>query len=264
MFDTTALGDGPWRPVPMRGPKVLYRSVSVPELLDICRSGTIRGGMNRFNPADRRPLVFFADTLDDRLISQGEHIHRQAYYAAESSQEHLLCEFLRQRIREHGTLILGHLHCDGVNYTEDQADGLPRGESYGRLKRALRHHEKYRPLFLQLAALKRAEWRAWEEHGRLIRKLEQSIERRNASLPITSAVLVTRPIGGGLLYTTKSGCGLGEREYGLRPGQVRLQDIERIILFKDRRKVASIAEADISKVRPEHRSGLSPAFPCKR
>lgn len=181
MFDTTALGDGPWRPVPMRGPKVLYRSVSVPELLDICRSGTIRGGMNRFNPADRRPLVFFADTLDDRLISQGEHIHRQAYYAAESSQEHLLCEFLRQRIREHGTLILGHLHCDGVNYTEDQADGLPRGESYGR-----------------------------------------------------------------------------------RPGQVRLQDIERIILFKDRRKVASIAEADISKVRPEHRSGLSPAFPCKR
>ena len=110
MFDTTALGDGPWRPVPMRGPKVLYRSVSVPELLDICRSGTIRGGMNRFNPADRRPLVFFADTLDDRLISQGEHIHRQAYYAAESSQEHLLCEFLRQRIREHGTLILGHLH----------------------------------------------------------------------------------------------------------------------------------------------------------
>lgn len=70
-----------FRPQLMRKATVLYRSVSLPELRDICVTGAVTGGRNLFNLYDPREDVFFGDALSPELIRQGEYIDRQVKFA---------------------------------------------------------------------------------------------------------------------------------------------------------------------------------------
>lgn len=223
-------------------PLVLYRSVSIPELVSVLRTGRIWGGQNRFNMFDCRPLVFFGDSLTDWLIGQGEHTHRQAYFASQFHDVYRDAQLALRHMEELACNILRELDSDRISYDPEQAFMLEFGNC-GRLRhRALRPaktRRKYRALFGALKQLTRTNNRLGNAHAVLVQNLEAEIDGWKAAHPFTSAVLVTRPIAGGLVYSTPAY--QGGREYGFRPGQVTLGDIREIILIKDRRIVCRCA-----------------------
>ena len=240
--------DGWWGARPMPHPIILYRSVSIPELIDVLRSGLIRGGGNRFSGVDNRPYVFFADEFDDRLLRQGEATRRQAHYAAQSQHAWLASEFVAERLSAFADLILTEFERDGIWYDPAVAPVLRNGEGTGWFRRAGRRHDrkKYDRLFRYLRQLKRVQVGLWSEYDCEVARIAREIDQRKAIASVTSAVLVTRPIAGGLLYSIEFGmCGLGDREYGFQPGQILLADIEQIVLVKAGQEVVRCSVSEL-------------------
>ena len=223
----------------MHEAKVLYRSVSPPELADIARTGRITGGGNLFNPADTRPDVFFADRIDPLLIGHGEHVPRRVTYALSKSRTSRKVDLITDRIERRASLILERLRGDGILYDPELATWFRYGQSTGQFRR-------------MTFRAKRKRWRGYALHFRALRRLvrcQLSIERQYAELAdrehraimlersradFASAILVTHPVTGGRLYEAASGlCGHGEREYGFDPGQLGIADLAEIIWVKD-------------------------------
>ena len=219
--------------------RVLYRSVSLPELADIGRTGRITGGGNRFNPVDTRRDVFFADRIDPLLIGHGEHVPRQVHFVLRDSRANRHAGLIFDRIEKRASLILDHLRLDGFTIDPDLAEDFIYGQSVGRIRR------------LSFKA-KRSRWLGYAEQFRAMRRLlrcQHSIESRYAELVerthdaiklertracFTSAILVTHPVTGGRLYEAAHGvCGHGEREYGFDPGQLGTNDLAEVIWIKD-------------------------------
>jgi hypothetical protein len=232
------------RAEPMTEPRTLYRSVSLPELADILRTGRITGGGNRFNEADRRPLVLFADELDAYVIRQGEDTYRQAYRVADTAP----LDAAEAEIRAHGEALLAELEIDGIWLDPEKALLFPFGEGYGRARHvALRRPNvrlKYRALFKQLRRLKGAHARLQERLRHQIAHLQADMVAERQALPISSAVLVTRPVARGLQFVAEWNGrvqGLGGREYGFQPGELSVADIAQIILIKDGAESARIS-----------------------
>lgn len=229
---------------PMKEPRVLYRSVSLGELFDIARRGVICGGGNLFNTFDPRPDVFFADEIDDVLVGHGEHVPRQVTFAMREHLSSRRIEILRDVITRRADFILRQLDDDRIAYDRYSADDFRlgllvskfRGLSF-RTKRGngrvyARHFRALRRLLRRQVSLSAMYDRAWHS-------LHQRTEEQLRCLPFSSAILVTRPITGGRVYSTEAGfCGHGEREYGFRLGQVTLADVAEVVLLKDRREVA--------------------------
>lgn len=250
------------RAEPMSAPLTLYRSVSVPELENIVSTGAIVGGQNRFNTWDTRPFVFFADELTDQLIAQGEASYRQAYFASMHHELYDQIDRLGSRIESLANLALAELEYAGAWYDPEAAELFRYGMGSGHFRRAARRARSSVALAAskEVARLNAHNEQLWADHSRLVEGLVPQIERLKAGMQFTSAVLVTKPVTGGIRYPGELGvCGLPghSREYAFQPAQIGLADIQRIVLFKDHRQIASIED-------PTCALRLSRAFPCRR
>jgi len=257
LADALAGKPGPtpgYNPHPMSKPMVLYRSVSVPELIDIWRSGVITGGRNVFNPFDERGDVFFADTIDDRLIRQGEYVDRQVTFALKNHAITTRSEQIGVQMERQANRILAELDRDGIRYNRDNAEYLGLGLGHDRRKMraaAFRGpraaHGKYARLFRDLARLTRESGTLATEYDRMYQEAFAERLRWLGDLPFSSAILVTRPVTGGLIYAADRGwCGHGEREYGFAPGHLTFADVAEIIFIKACHEVDRCCPADLA------------------
>lgn len=236
----------------MQEPMVLYRSVSLPELVDIARRGVVSGGGNTFNAFDPRPDVFFADKIDDLLIGHGEHVPRQVTFAMRGHVSSRRIDLVRELITRRADFILAQLDDDRVAYDRYSADDFRLGflvSKFRRLSFRTRrgNGQTYAQHFRALRRLLRKQEALAADYDREWHLRHRAAERHLRDLPYSSAILVTRPISGGCVYSTASGfCGHGEREYGFRLGQVTLADLAEIILIKDRREAGRIPAAGVA------------------
>ena len=228
---------GRFNPQPMLLATVLYRSVSLPELEDIYSCGVVVGGQNKFNPVDSRPDVFFSDVLDARLVRQGEDTYRQAFYHAQFHPAAARRAEAFDHVMQCAEDILSQMVSCGIRYDPDDGYSLEWGAVAPRLKRSALGPEatraSFKGLFRRLAQLNSAQAAAADEHCDVVIGLMAEYEASRKTQPITSAVLITKPIVGGLIYSEELGLsGHGEREFGFEPGQIKLDDIAEIILIK--------------------------------
>lgn len=184
-------------------PKVLYRSVSPQELKSFWSMGRISGGGNVFNEFDPRNYVFFADEVSDLLIWQGEDVERQAI--------HKLKQTYQKPIEE-----LGH----------QIAELKQREEAGEQVKRQRQQLEKKFQGLL-------------DHYRREVRGAEAAMRSEQADKPFTSAILQTKPITGGKIFT---GAWQGA-EYGFEPNEITHQDIDKIHLVRDKKIIDTIPMA---------------------
>lgn len=239
-------------PRPMGEPRVLYRSISLPEFADIWRTGKVMGGGNLFNLFDPRPDVFFADEITDPLVRQGEYVDRQVTFALRGHQVSLRLERLHAQLDDQAELILREMDRDGISYDTECAEDFRMGFERCRLQRvAFRRgpaaRRKYGKLFRVLRRLERDCDAADADYGREFAAAVAERVQWLSSLPFSSAILVTRPVSGGVVYSAEFGwSGLGEREYGFAPGHVTLADVAEIILIKFCQKVGRCRPGGLS------------------
>lgn len=242
----------PWDkfdPRPMREAKVLYRSVSLPELIDIAKTGKIVGRSNTFNGFDTRRWVFFGDTMTERLLWQGDEIERQASVAMQGSAldrefdklnrqyEELTRTYGEMAMREIETKIKKRLAAKmrAPTITDQDRERITRGDLpsvfydlVGTTPALVANREKRRALNDRIEALRKT-YR--EQH----RALQVALKDKQASLPVSSVVLETKPLAGALHYSKSHGrSGMGEEdEYGFPSGRVTLNDVTKIHLVKN-------------------------------
>lgn len=232
-----------FKPEPMPAPVRLYRSVSLPELMGIHRNGVVIGGGNLFNFGDPRHQVFFADTLDDRLIRQGDYIDRQVTFALWNHEVRHRCSRTEKAVDDIVALILSEMRDAGIPYEPDlewefrwDVDRRPFRRAIKRRGKAHRH--KFRALFERLERAERDSENASHDYDALYQKMSAERGKWLSRQPCTSAILVTRPLQGGLLYSPSTGGSLhGGSEYGFEPGQVSLEDVVQIILIRFQKEV---------------------------
>lgn len=233
---------------------ILYRSVSVPELVNICQSGVITGGGNCFNPLDDRADVFFADTIDDRLIRQGEYVDRQVTFSLKNHDVSRRSDQIAVQMERQANRILAELDRDGIRYSRDNAEylGLGLGQDRRKMRAAAFRgprtaHGKYARLFREMARLTRESGTWATEYDKLYQEAFAERLQWLGSLPFSSAILVTHPVSGGLIYAADGGwCGHGEREYGFAPGHVSFADVAEIIFIKACREADRCCPADLA------------------
>ena len=254
--------DDKFQPIGPSEPKVLYRSVSIPELIDILKTGKVVGRQNRFNGFDPRRFVFFADTLTDKVIGQGEEIDRQAMVAMENDPIHQEFDALEQQLKE-----LTKREADAVWFAVERNPRL--GEIYqitsATYAAFLQGDEEAERAFSRavhrvpaIAKLAQQRLKIYEKLNKLRekyrtkhRKTEDQLRAKWGKSPYSSAVIVTKPVGGGLHYSHEHGkSGMGqEDEYGFLPGRVTWEDIDKVILMKAGQPVKTVsydeAEAEL-------------------
>lgn len=257
-----AMPDDDYRPRRMASPKVLYRAVSLPELVDIFRKGQIVGGGSSFNDFEQRRWVFFGDSLE-AVIGQGEDVSRQASHEL---RQHAINGQFRDLTERFMAL--------AREFVEGSKRDLAR-------MNAERRAENWKPIEVPdetweyaLAGSDSALWEIWEKVGWIkhkqvwttLRKIEDQrnklqnrfidmLNRRTDAMtkaiekkPVSSAVIETKPISGGLHYSGQHGKSAmpDADEYGFRPWTVTLSDIERVHFIKDGRVVASVPVDQVS------------------
>jgi hypothetical protein len=240
-FDTK---DDPFEPRPMQEPRALYRSVSLPELEDIFERGEVVGGQNRFNDFEHRRWVFFGDRLTDQLIAQGEEIDRQASHALRDTSIHREYRVLSQQMEELSNRALATLARASVDINGHEEYEVREGTYYAFMQLARRlPMEERRGWFSlgdRLRNLREQAEKLTQDYQTRLDNMAQSIETIAKERKATSAVIVTKPLSGGLHYSASFGrSGFQTDEYGFHPGQVKASDIEHVIFIKDGKRVAS-------------------------
>jgi hypothetical protein len=255
----------PWdkfNPKRMSAPMVLYRSVSIPELSDIVKTGKIMGKGNSFNEFDHRSWVFFGDEITTELVHQGEDTERKAQISLDNHPIHAKFAELQDRLKEKREQIADYIRDDWKEYSRKSeragrnpepvdekvlADYVADRGSLGGVAHLMTDStykltQEYRKLRAKIDPLRDK----YREH---YRKQHAKIRDKQQSMAITSAVLVTRPIDGGLVYTKGEGSesGFNAPEYGFPRGQVGLDDIEKVLYVKDGNVVAESLPQDIAK-----------------
>lgn len=237
--------EDPFGPKHMEEAKVLFRSVSLRELKDIFERGEVIGGQNQFNDFEHRKWVFFGDQITDQLIGQGEEVSRQASHMMNDHRVHHEFRRIKQNIEFWANFIRNRLTRLGVEFDEDMMLGLI-------------HQGEHRGYFLRLAATmetgREKYFEAIDEIQRQVsevsdlrntyreahRNYESGIALQNQHRKATSAILVTKPLSGGLHYSKNFGkSGFQTDEYGFHSGQVKASDIDKVIFIKDGVRVAS-------------------------
>jgi len=239
--------DNPLRARPITLPATLYRSVSLEELGHILETGSVRGGGNGFNGFDRRPFVFFADRITPKVIAQGEDDGRALAYPYQGRMAELADAELRY-LRELATIARDRFEALRANPGSPKMarriasiqqpidwDSFPDGNS------AAYRDSKWLGLLPEeefsrrLRDFSSARARLRDEldenfHGKVS---ERKAEKE--ALTFSSALIETKPIGLGFHFSKSfGGSGMGEEdEYGLFPGQVRIQDIKSVLWVKN-------------------------------
>lgn len=247
-FDAEPAYTDKYNPVRMTEPKVLYRSVSYPELLDIVRKKKIMGGGNRFNQFDGREWVFFGDDMTSNLIYQGEELARQVEMQLMDIPLQKKYRRISTRLKEITTEINDLLDELMVDHNKDRvAAGKPemkRNEDWDRY--AERRSPELRKLTTERIKLDAKQRELDQEYRAIFRSKYDDHRSYIDTLPFSSAVLETRPLAGGWHYSKSHNggdTGFDNDEYGFPRGAITLKDITRIHLIKNR-KVIDIITPD--------------------
>lgn len=75
-------------PTLMKEPKVLYKALSISELVDLYEHGTMRGRPDAINDFDDRPFLMFGDKISPQMIAMGDSLERQAEIALREFDTH--------------------------------------------------------------------------------------------------------------------------------------------------------------------------------
>ncbi len=243
--------DEHFKPRPMTEKKVLYRSVSLPELAHIWGVGYIMGGANNFNAYDPRRNAFFGDTLNDHLLWQGEEVDRQASYAMSTEPVYREYTLAKNDLEEAREIFMEVTQVALMKYRhEPEAAKFIEEIDNGNIQAA--YKAKWFLKGPDLVAFNQSMAKLSKLHDELselqtecrdlIREKQADIEMKRSLYPITSAVIVTKPIRGGLHYSKAWGkSGMGENdEYGFRSAQVKFNDIASILLVKDMKVIGKL------------------------
>jgi hypothetical protein len=239
--------DEHFKPVLMREPKVLYRSVSLPELVDIWANGIISGGQNKFNSFDPRRHVFFGDEMSEEIIYQGEEIDRQANHALQKHSLHNEFAIIQREIKDHMLLLkniaINILQKSSGPRSVELLSQVNAGKTQAIYNAGQMAYGDDRTLFQSELDELNKEYRG--EH----RDKMKEIKDRRETFPITSAVIVTKPISGGLYYSKAHGkSGMTGNEYGFAPGAVTYYNIDKIVFIKDGKQVGTLDPYDDIKL----------------
>ncbi len=239
------------RPVLLSTPTILYRSVSLPELADIVRSGRVVGRQNLFNPFEKRREVFFGTTITSRLIWQGEEIARQLSTALDQHPHHAtLADICAAREPlERQLAAVKSANAKRLNLRR-QLNGLPPVDESAFDEFMLRDGDGDR-LFREVCRLDHREAKLYATHGRLRFRMEAAAKAHTKRLPVTSAVLETRPLTGGWLYSEQCGgiSAMGDQEeVGFLPGAVEWSDIVAVHLVRQCTMTRCIEPEDVEAV----------------
>jgi hypothetical protein len=205
----------------------IFRSVSPAEAEHIFATGSIQGGLNKFNDFDKRREVFFGQELTDNLIGQGEEIERRASYFLHDHPmhaEHAQTQKLFSKLAK-------ELGLDTPDYEEK----LQRIRT---LELEMRKgNRELRPKLKQYESLKQKMDTQQSAYFKLYRN-QVSIERdKNKLRPYTSIILEAHPKEGGNTYTGK-GSGMGEHdEIGYPSNHITLQDVYKVHVVKDKKVI---------------------------
>lgn len=229
----------------MPAPIVLFRSVSPEEWEHIAATQTISGGLNRFNPWDRRREVFFGAVLNDKLIGQGEDVARRGEFYVQQSP--LGTELKEAIVKVDALLEKRKARSEKLGFTlETTPSFLHRTDAT--LKKIA---EKSKAANADVSRLR-------DEGRTAIRAKMRELRALDEERGYSSVVLETRPIGGGRVYSGKhSGMGADE-EYGFESGAVGAADIARIRFIshgkvvRDETYVTEKTMANPSEMKPDH------------
>jgi hypothetical protein len=236
---------------PMTEPTVLYRSISIPELVSIAFRGAVTGGKNSF-AGDHRTWVFFGDTLNDNLIGQGEDHSRYPSYALKDDPIHGEFRRVKNDIEELGTLAANVLRAAATKngwrkVTPELLDRLEWGnestvrqcrQDYGFSDAALKKIMDE----LLTAVLEKNEL---QNHYTNLHKDQQGkFNDVRKQWGYTSAVIITHPIEGGTIFQDEHSNHDGD-EYSFYPGEVTTSDIAAVNLYQGRELKITIDPEDI-------------------
>lgn len=262
-FAEREFGALPWdkyKPVRMIEPMTLYRSVSIPELADIAQKGKIIGKGNTFNEYDHRRWVFFGDTIDANLIFQGADIERQAQIALQNHPIHAkfkrlmasmkakrqqIVDSLQNDIEEiNDHLLARHRNPELVELTDEMAAAFVNdAPGAGEVARLIPYDPKNptRKLYKQYMGLRDKIEPLRQEYRKIFGEQFRQMKAAQEGMSITSAILETKPITGGLEYSLRAGSQVGHSmaEYGFKPGQITLDDIVKVHYVKGREIIST-------------------------
>jgi hypothetical protein len=228
----------------MDEPKVLYRSVSLPELEDIFHRYAVVGGGNKFNDFEHRPWVFFADQITDQLIGQGEEIDRQASHMLRSHSVHYEYRRLSEQIQFWANFVKKRLNRLNIEFDEEYWEGLYHGHNYHYFMKFLGQIDNGRQKYADaLDEIRRLDNERSELNGvyrTAHKQMAQGLKLMQADRKATSAIIVTKPLKGGLHYSKEFGkSGFQTDEYGFHSGQVKAHDLDQVIFVQHGHRVAS-------------------------
>lgn len=233
--------EDPMAPKRMTEKVILFRSVSMPELIDILDKGCVVGGGNRFNEFETRRHVFFGDKIDELLLWQGEDVERQAIHQATYDGIYDDLIETNNEITKTCTDIANAFQRHGIETSPSFYQDVMRGY-VGEATRLSKDFPEIVSLLATKAELE-AELKSlqeqWKKH---VRQTITNLKFQRDSLPYTSAVIETRPLTGGLHYSKSHGKSgfLDNDEYGFRSGEVTIHDITAVHLVKDRTIVKTV------------------------
>lgn len=261
----------PWdkdEPRPIAEPTVLYRSVSIAELRDILKTGSIVGKASAFNEFETRKWVFFGDRLSSNLIWQGEDHERGVINGLSTHAIHAKFDEVQAGLNDAYKELADTARAAVRRANERNAQYRARGqetfadsefsdEEYARVLRgdrsAVIQARQIGGVFGQTEGLMK-EIRALEDKRSKLRAKFQEIKRKATDVHMSkinagiysSAVIETKPITGGLHYSNAHGVShFGSEkdgdldEFTFPPGRVTVQDIARIHWVKDREIVST-------------------------
>lgn len=239
-----------YRPRPMSEPRMLFRSMALPELVEIMRTGKVVGGGNIFHDGEHRPYVFFGDELNEGLLGNGESLDRCAAVVLRDHETHAQLADARIQLRLRAKAMLHQLRRDGIKPDRHDLWAFRSGGDKWPFIRSLSrctpiHRAKYAALLRRYAEASRVQRRLQARHSALLRSTFSTLSRRAANQPYTSAVIVTYLVTGGLEYRNEFGVTLngGQPEYGFLPGQITTDEIMEVLLVK--------RGAIVRRIRPE-------------
>lgn len=238
-------------PSMMSTPRVLYRSVSIPELVSVAFRGEVTGGGNTFS-GDNRRWVFFGDQLNSNLIHQGEDHSRYPSYAIRHHPIHNKFRANSQDVEEIALLAANTLRVLAKQkkwsaVTEELLDRLTWDESTARRMRS--EYGRYAPDLKHILddLIEAFEVRTGlrDQYQGLHKDSYETYKTARKDWGYTSAVIVTKPTDRGFHFRADKGESYHDGdEYGFYSGDITLDDIDHVMLYRNGEEVMRINQMD--------------------
>jgi hypothetical protein len=187
--------------------------------------------------------------MTEQLSAQGEEVEREAVHSLSGHDLHREFKRLTDDIEEQGMMLLSQMKRLNVPYDEDYEDLFSRGEHVDDMNRAIKNtfslnaadRGLLRKAVDELFDLHRQRYALRDQYRAELKDRHHALSATRKELRATSAVIVTKPISGGLVYSSEWGTsGFATPEYGFHPGQVTTDDIEKVIFIKDGKRVGTV------------------------